>query len=174
MSEDGGQTTGGLFITHLNTCAYIPVDLTTLSVQQLSEVKKQIDEGCCFADFAYRSELEHLSQSFTQLRQARLKFLDCIKSISESGKSEYEGRSEELVETNIAGKPILVPLTPSLYVQGTLKNAGKVLVDIGTGYFVEKVQLKACTNVSLRKMPRNFMARRLNFWIRICWTLRKC
>ena len=32
---------------------------------------------------------------------------------------------------------MLVPLTASLYVPGTLDDADKVLVDIGTGYFVE-------------------------------------
>ena len=37
------------------------------------------------------------------------------------------------------GRSILVPLTSSLYVPGTLKNAGKVLVDIGTGYYIEMV-----------------------------------
>ena len=30
-------------------------------------------------------------------------------------------------------------MTSSLYVPGTLKNAGKVLVDVGTGYYIEKV-----------------------------------
>ncbi|KAF2322594.1 hypothetical protein GH714_019601 [Hevea brasiliensis] len=33
---------------------------------------------------------------------------------------------------------MLVPLTASLYVPGKLDDANKVLVDIGTGYFVEK------------------------------------
>ncbi|KAF9609719.1 hypothetical protein IFM89_018167 [Coptis chinensis] len=33
---------------------------------------------------------------------------------------------------------MLVPLTASLYVPGTLDSADKVVVDIGTGYFVEK------------------------------------
>ena len=32
---------------------------------------------------------------------------------------------------------MLVPLTASLYVPGTLDDADRVLVDIGTGYFVE-------------------------------------
>jgi len=91
------------------------VDLTTLNIQQLSEVKKQLDE-----------ELEHLSQSFGQLRQARTKFSECIKSINDGCRPEREGRS------------ILVPLTSSLYVPGTLKSAGKVLVDVGTGYYIEK------------------------------------
>ena len=32
----------------------------------------------------------------------------------------------------------MVPLTGSLYVPGYIKNDGKFLCDIGTGYFVEK------------------------------------
>lgn len=37
----------------------------------------------------------------------------------------------------VLGKKMLVPLTASLYVRGTLDDADKVLVDIGTGFFVE-------------------------------------
>lgn len=37
------------------------------------------------------------------------------------------------------GTPILVPLTPSLYVPGQLASTAVVLVDVGTGFFVEKV-----------------------------------
>lgn len=36
------------------------------------------------------------------------------------------------------GTPILVPLTPSLYVPGKLASTECVLVDIGTGFYVEK------------------------------------
>ena len=36
------------------------------------------------------------------------------------------------------GQKILVPVTQSMYVPGKLKDANKVLIDIGTGYFVEK------------------------------------
>lgn len=36
------------------------------------------------------------------------------------------------------GKTVLVPLTSSLYVPGTLSDTKNVLVDIGTGYYVEK------------------------------------
>lgn len=35
------------------------------------------------------------------------------------------------------GKKMLVPLTASLYVPGKLDDADKVLVDVGTGYFIE-------------------------------------
>lgn len=36
---------------------------------------------------------------------------------------------------------MLVPLTASLYVPGTLDEADKVLVDIGTGYFIEVIHI---------------------------------
>jgi hypothetical protein len=39
------------------------------------------------------------------------------------------------------GTPILVPLTPSLYVPGKLAATDTVLVDVGTGFYVEKVLL---------------------------------
>ena len=35
-------------------------------------------------------------------------------------------------------KEVLVPLTGSMYVPGKLSNPEKVLVDVGTGYYVEK------------------------------------
>jgi prefoldin alpha subunit len=36
-------------------------------------------------------------------------------------------------------KQILVPLTTSLYVPGTLADQENVIVDVGTGFYVEKV-----------------------------------
>lgn len=36
-----------------------------------------------------------------------------------------------------AGKPALIPLTGSLFVPATLASVDKVLVDVGTGYYVE-------------------------------------
>lgn len=72
------------------------MDLTTLTIQQLSEVKKQVDEGDLFVprQLPKFSELEHLSQSFAQLRQARHKFLDCVKTIRESGTEDCDGNAE--------------------------------------------------------------------------------
>ena len=36
------------------------------------------------------------------------------------------------------GHEVLVPLTGSMYVPGVIKQTEKVLVDVGTGYYVEK------------------------------------
>ena len=36
------------------------------------------------------------------------------------------------------GKEVLVPLTSTLYAGGTLAGDQKVMVDVGTGYYIEK------------------------------------
>ena len=41
------------------------------------------------------------------------------------------------------GTEIMVPLTGSIYVPGKIKDPNAVLVDVGTGYFVEKEPAKA-------------------------------
>lgn len=91
------------------------IDLAALSTQQLSQVKKQLDD-----------EVQHLTTSYSSLRSAQQKFRDCLLS----------------VKTGISGstldKSLLVPLTASLYVPGTLASTETVLVDVGTGFYVEK------------------------------------
>ncbi|KAL8739056.1 MAG: hypothetical protein Q9181_000238 [Wetmoreana brouardii] len=93
------------------------VNLSTLPVPQLTSVKNQLTQ-----------DLQHLTNSFTQLRAAQAKFRDCINSIRDG--IEKGGKKE--------GSQILVPLTPSLYVPGKLASTETVLVDIGTGFYVEK------------------------------------
>lgn len=74
------------------------------------------------------TELEHLNTSFNQLRAAQAKFAECIRSIAAG------------VATQKQGAPLLVPLTTSLYVPGTLASGDTVVVDVGTGFYVEKVR----------------------------------
>ncbi|PWN47135.1 putative prefoldin subunit 5 [Violaceomyces palustris] len=90
------------------------VDVTTLDLNQLIEVKRQLEQ-----------ELQHLTSSFGQLKGAQAKFKACIESV-ESVKPENEG------------KTTLIPLTSSLYVPGKLADLENVIVDVGTGYYVEK------------------------------------
>ncbi|CAK7273726.1 subunit of tubulin prefoldin [Sporothrix epigloea] len=89
------------------------VNLDSLAPQQLSAVKKQLDE-----------EVEHLSSSFSQLMAAQSKFKECLRCV--------QGQPLEM------GKNVLVPLTNSLYVGGTLSDPDHVIVDVGTGFYVEK------------------------------------
>ncbi|KAK0383323.1 hypothetical protein NLU13_9236 [Sarocladium strictum] len=90
------------------------VNLESLDPQQLSQIKKQLDE-----------ELEHLTSSFTQLHAAQAKFRDCLRCVQARSASQ-------------SSKSVLVPLTNSLYVNGDLTDTETVLVDVGTGFLVEK------------------------------------
>ena len=91
------------------------VDITTLPIPQLSQLQQR-----------FTSDLEHLSTSHSRLRAAQSRFKDCIHSIT-SG-----------VSSQPPAKPLLIPLTTSLYVPGTLASSTTVLVDVGTGFYVEK------------------------------------
>ncbi|KAL4947701.1 Prefoldin [Aspergillus filifer] len=101
------------------------VNINSLSSQQLRALQTRLS-----------TELEHLTTSHTKLRAAQTRFRDCVRSINDgvvgNAKKGTEGRDE-----------ILVPLTSSLYVKGKLADREKVLVDVGTGYFVEKTAAKA-------------------------------
>jgi hypothetical protein len=46
----------------------------------------------------------------------------------------------------IAGQALLLPLTSSLYVSGTVASTDQVLVDIGTGYYVEVRDNMSCVS----------------------------
>ncbi|KAI9257888.1 prefoldin, alpha subunit [Sporodiniella umbellata] len=91
------------------------VNITDLDLTSLQQVKTQLEE-----------ELSHLTQSYNKLKGVQGRFKDCVDSVN----SLKQEKSDD--------KTILVPLTSSLYVPGKLSNVQKVIVDIGTGYYVEK------------------------------------
>ncbi|KAL4886594.1 Prefoldin [Aspergillus karnatakaensis] len=101
------------------------VNINSLSAAQLRSLQTRLS-----------TELEHLTSSHAKLRAAQSRFRDCVRSINEgvvgSEKKGTAGKDE-----------ILVPLTSSLYVKGKLADREKVLVDVGTGYYVEKSTAKA-------------------------------
>lgn len=51
---------------------------------------------------------------------------------------------------------MLVPLTASLYVPGKLDDAEKVLVDVGTGYFIEVSRIINIINMVYASLLFNF------------------
>ncbi|KAJ1675197.1 subunit of tubulin prefoldin, partial [Spiromyces aspiralis] len=90
------------------------VNLDSFSLQQLSQIREQLEQ-----------EISQLTSGFTQLKQAQASFRDCKMSL-------------DALKPENKDKPILVPLTESLYVPGTLDDIKSVLVDVGTGYYIEK------------------------------------
>eukprot|EP01116_Phalansterium_solitarium_P014607 TRINITY_DN32347_c0_g1_i1.p2 TRINITY_DN32347_c0_g1~~TRINITY_DN32347_c0_g1_i1.p2 ORF type:complete len:155 (-),score=41.75 TRINITY_DN32347_c0_g1_i1:224-688(-) len=89
-------------------------DISNLPVEALNQLKQNTEQ-----------EIEVISSSITQLRMAVAKFQDSKRTIASIGP-----------ETN--GQKVLVPLTSSMYIPGTLAEPDHVLIDIGTGYFVKK------------------------------------
>lgn len=66
-------------------------------------------------------------------------FQDSLNTLK-MAKSKY-GASKEALEQfqeNWDNKTCLIPLTGSMYVPGKIKDINNVIVDIGTGYYVEE------------------------------------
>jgi prefoldin alpha subunit len=89
------------------------VDIKTLSAAQLQVLGEQFEE-----------ELTSLTDNFTKLQSAVSRFYS-------------SGMTLEALAAETEGTPMMVPLTESLYAPGLLGATDKVLLDIGTGYFVE-------------------------------------
>jgi len=90
------------------------VEIASLNAMQLSQLSEQL-----------KGELELFTNSLQQLRIATAKFQESLQSVSK-------------LDNTTDGHEIMVPMTSSLYVHGKLKDTDTLLIDIGTGYYVEK------------------------------------
>merc|ERR1711966_474675 len=109
--------------THLKTMAdemeSQGVSPKDLSLEQLSQVKKQLDQ-----------EIQMLTNN-----------VDTFKTVI--SKCEESKDAVEAIVPENSGKSMLVPLTGSLYCPGKLGSCQKVLIDIGTGYYIRTNRAKA-------------------------------
>lgn len=90
------------------------MEIDRMSVEQLRGLKEQAD-----------LEVNLFQDSLNNIRTATVRL-------------ELASTALHDLSLRTKGKKMLVPLTASLYVPGTLDDAEKVLVDVGTGYFIEK------------------------------------
>ncbi|KAL2939046.1 putative prefoldin subunit 5 [Bienertia sinuspersici] len=93
-------------------------EMEKMNVDQLKMVKEQSD-----------AELNLLQESLGNIRTATTRL-------------EHASTALQDLSVRPQGKQMLVPLTASLYVPATLDDALNVLVDVGTGYFVEKTMVE--------------------------------
>jgi len=100
-------------ISHSEQPQMQQIDLMKLNLQQLTQLKNQLDQ-----------ELTIFQDSLNTLKIAKMK---------------YAGSREALehIQDNWDDKTCLIPLTGSMYVPGKIKDIENVIVDIGTGYYVE-------------------------------------
>ncbi|KAJ1830912.1 subunit of tubulin prefoldin [Coemansia sp. RSA 2711] len=97
------------------------ISLDELPLAQLQNIKGQLE-----------AEISELTAAFSQMKQAQAAFREC------------KGCIEAMTPEN-QHKTVLIPLSNSLYVPGTLANIDSVVVDVGTGYYVEKSTADAKT-----------------------------
>lgn len=66
-------------------------------------------------------------------------FQDSLQTLK-IAKTKFDGSKDALeqISDDWDNKEILVPLTGSMYVKGVITNIDKFIIDIGTGYYVEK------------------------------------
>jgi len=95
------------------------VDLDSLSLEQLNGYKTQ-EEG----------RLQAITQRYAQLRNVHARLNAAKNALS-------------YIPPTADGKDIMVPLTASLYVPGKVREPNKVMVDLGTGFYVEKTSKDA-------------------------------
>ena len=94
------------------------VPIEKLSVEQLNYVGQQIEK-----------EIKNYSQYYSSLRAVNNKYLD---------NKEYIKQLKEYKD-----KEILVPMTSSLYIPGKSTDVKKLMIEIGTNFFVETTIEKA-------------------------------
>ncbi|KAG9312676.1 Prefoldin-domain-containing protein [Chiua virens] len=105
------------------------INVADLDIQQLSDVRRQLEE----VDFFLPSSLDRISKRvFTQ---PGIKSLDQFLRPTQAGAIKIQ----VLPRKRCRDTTILVPLTNSLYVPGKLSDTEHVIVDVGTGYYVKKV-----------------------------------
>lgn len=67
-------------------------------------------------------------------------FQDSLQTLKiAQGKFMESGECVEKMTPECKGKSILVPLTGSMYIPGEISDTEHVLIDIGTGYYAQKV-----------------------------------
>ena len=100
-----------------------------LGLQELNTVKEQLEQ-----------EVKQLNASLNQLTLAGNKY-------------RFTEEAVQSVCPENAGKSIMVPLSSSLYINGEVNDISKVMVDVGTGYFIGEFPgpARACP---LRTRPR--------------------
>lgn len=89
------------------------VHLGSLSIDQLTQLQK-----------AGQEEISGLSESVAQLQNAVMRLNN-----SKNAAGEYAQQQN--------GNEVLVPMTPSVYVPGSVVKQERLLVDLGTGYYAE-------------------------------------
>ncbi|KAF1409352.1 Prefoldin subunit 5, partial [Spheniscus magellanicus] len=120
------------------------VNVGELTLPQLELLKGQLDQ-----------EVEFLSSSIAQLKVVQTKYVeakDCLNVLNKSNEGKWDPPTLSRLGRGGGGraKP---PEARTMYVPGKLSDVERVLIDVGTGYYVEKTADDA----------RDFFKRKIDF-----------
>lgn len=99
----------------------LQMNVHQLPVEQLEGLKKQLD-----------SDIRSLGTAYDGLYNGRTRYLDNHDAV------EQYNQLCQLTKSETVPQDVLVCMTSSLFVRGTVIPEEKVLVDVGTGYFLEQ------------------------------------
>lgn len=95
------------------------IDLDRLSLDQLNQLKQQEE-----------NRLQSITNRYAELRAAYASFASAKDALQQLQGAVSKGDDD--------ASSIMVPLTASLYVPGKIRDPNKYLVELGTGFYVEK------------------------------------
>jgi len=104
-----------------STSTTTALDLDTLTLDQLHQLQQSEE-----------TRLQNLSTHYATLRATAARFHASKTALIDT-----------LSSSSTHSNSILVPLTESLYVPGKIRDASRVLVELGTGFYVDKSNKEA-------------------------------
>lgn len=90
------------------------MDITGLPLGDLNKLRQSLGE-----------DVQLITNNFGNLKVAQSRYTQALESLTDVANSDSDAS-------------LMIPLTGSLYVPGRLSNIESVIVDVGTGYFLEK------------------------------------
>ncbi|AAZ12323.1 prefoldin, putative [Trypanosoma equiperdum] len=117
MSGQQGEGSGGA------------INIAQLPLEQLEELRKQL-----------QFEVQNLSAAYESLRGVHSRFVSNREVLG-----EYKKVCEAAASNEQKPQEALVCISSALYVMGEIVPSDRVLVDVGTDYFVEKPMDAAAT-----------------------------
>jgi len=116
------------------------IDLSSLSVQQLLQVRKQIEADC-----------KTLANNVRTLKIAWERYSASLEAVKAMDKPTPQ--------------PLLVPLSSSMYMPGKTVPNGKVMIDLGTGFYAKMpiAQAEAVLQRKIDYVTKNVNAFEKNF-----------
>ena len=90
------------------------IDVTSLSPSELNKLRQSLSE-----------DVQLITNNFGNLKVAQARYSQALEAVHD-------------IKAENQGKQIMIPLTGSMYVPGKLAAVDSVLVDVGTGYYVDK------------------------------------